>query len=266
MVERQHRVRLAAPEVGLQLHHRVAAFAGEALDAARQQPLQAFGEERAPEELPGVAVLLRALAQVNLPQVRGELRLLVAAAGHVGVRGHHLAPGLESPVAYRLDKPAYCPTLLPAHLLVEHPPAQLQLHLCGLGRLGGGNRGEKTFHGVEGAVGVVAGEALLVSPLVAPVAKLIYQAALGGTEGVAEHVVPGFPHHPEKGGGVPFAVRFVDLEAAERVHVDGPVSPDFVVQLAFDERGQSFPEPFQSLADAVVIGDGHAFSYFKWMK
>ena len=187
-------MRLSAPEVRLQLHHRVAPFSGQALGAAGQQPLQAFGEERAPEELRGVAVLVRALALMYLPQVSGELRLLVASAGHVGVRGHHLAPWLETTGAHRLDKPADCLALLPTHLLVEHPPAQLQLHLCGLGRLGGGNRGEKTFRRVQGAVGVVAREPLLVRPLVAPFTQLRNQAALCVTEGVAEDVPPVFPH------------------------------------------------------------------------
>ena len=234
---------------------------GEALGAAGQQPLQAFGEEGAPEELPGVAVLVRALAQMHLPQVRGELRLLVAAAGHVGVRGHHLAPGLEPAGAHRLDKPAYAPALLPTHLLVEHSPAQLQLHLCGLGRLGSGNRGEKTLRGVKGAVGVVAGEALLVRPLVAPFTQLGNQAALCVAEGVAEDVPPVIPHQPEEGRGVPLAVRLVDLEAAKNVHVDG-VPLDLVVQLAFDERGQSLTEQLHRRADALVVRDCHMLVLF----
>ena len=37
VVERQHRVGLAAAEVGLELHHRVAALAREALHAAHEQ-------------------------------------------------------------------------------------------------------------------------------------------------------------------------------------------------------------------------------------
>ena len=39
VVERQHRVRLAAAEVGLELHHRVAALPGEALHRADQHAL-----------------------------------------------------------------------------------------------------------------------------------------------------------------------------------------------------------------------------------
>ena len=58
--------------------------------------LQALGEVGAAEELDRVAVLVGAFAQVDLPQVGGELGLLVATAGHVLVRRHHLAPGLEA--------------------------------------------------------------------------------------------------------------------------------------------------------------------------
>lgn len=43
VVERRHRVRLAAAEVGLELHHRVAALAGDALHGAHEQALQALG-------------------------------------------------------------------------------------------------------------------------------------------------------------------------------------------------------------------------------
>ena len=95
VIERQHRVRLAAAEVGLELHDRVAALPGEALHRADEQALEALGEVGAAEELDWVAVLVRALAEVHLPEIGGELRLLVAAARHVRVRRHDLAPGLE---------------------------------------------------------------------------------------------------------------------------------------------------------------------------
>ena len=67
MVERQHRVRLAAAEIRLELHHRVAAFAGEALHATHEEALQALGEIRAAEELGGLPILVRAFAEVHLP-------------------------------------------------------------------------------------------------------------------------------------------------------------------------------------------------------
>ena len=126
VIEREHRVRLAAAEVRLELHDRVAALAGEAPDTADEQALQALGEERAAEELLRFPVLVRALAEVHLPQIGRELRLLVAAARHVGVRRHHLAPGLERARGRRLDQRAAGLALLAAHLLVEDEPAQLE--------------------------------------------------------------------------------------------------------------------------------------------
>ena len=95
MVERQHRVRLAAAEIGLELHDRIAALAGQTLHAADQKPLQALRQEGAAEELRRLPVFVAAFAEMHLPQIGGELGLLIAAAGDVGVRRHHLAPGLK---------------------------------------------------------------------------------------------------------------------------------------------------------------------------
>ncbi|EXI71444.1 MAG: hypothetical protein AW07_03673 [Candidatus Accumulibacter sp. SK-11] len=67
MVERQHRVRLAATEVGLQLHDRVAAAGGQALHRGDQHPLQAFGQVGAAEELHRVPVFVSSLAEMHLP-------------------------------------------------------------------------------------------------------------------------------------------------------------------------------------------------------
>ena len=95
MVQREHRVRLAAAEVGLQLDDRIPAPAGQALDAADEKPLQTLREIRPAEEFGGVSVLVRALSEVDLPQVGGELRLLIAAACDIGVRSHDFSPGLQ---------------------------------------------------------------------------------------------------------------------------------------------------------------------------
>ena len=51
VIECQHRVGLAAAEVGLQLDDRIASLAGQPRYGLRQQPAQAFGEKRAAEEL-----------------------------------------------------------------------------------------------------------------------------------------------------------------------------------------------------------------------
>ena len=94
--ERQHRVGLATAEVGLELHDRVAARSRQPLHGAGQQPPQAVGEEGAAEELHRVAVLVRSFIQVDLPQIGGEFRLLILAAGDVLVWSHHLPPWLQT--------------------------------------------------------------------------------------------------------------------------------------------------------------------------
>src|SRR5437016_2953433 len=47
---------------------------------------------------------------------------------------------------------------------------------------------------IERAVGVVAGERLLMRPAVPVPANFADEAALGGTERLAEHIVPRVPH------------------------------------------------------------------------
>jgi len=96
MVKRQHAVGFAAAEIRLQLDHRVAALPADAAYAVAEELLQSLGDEGAPEELGGVLVLGCRLAQVHLPQIGRELRLLVFAAGHVPVRGDNFAPWLEA--------------------------------------------------------------------------------------------------------------------------------------------------------------------------
>lgn len=95
MVEREHRVRLAAAKIGLKLHDRVAALARDALHATHEQSFKALGEERATEELLGLLVPVRPFAQMHLPEVGGELCLLIAAARDVSVRCYDIPPRLE---------------------------------------------------------------------------------------------------------------------------------------------------------------------------
>ena len=53
-------------------------LARETLDGADEQLLQTLRQERAPEKLDRLSVLVTTLADVDLPQVGGELGLLVA--------------------------------------------------------------------------------------------------------------------------------------------------------------------------------------------
>ena len=65
-------MRLAAAEVGLELHNRIAARTGDTLDPVHEQSLQALGQEGAPEELHRLPVLVAPFAQMDLPQVGAE--------------------------------------------------------------------------------------------------------------------------------------------------------------------------------------------------
>ena len=131
---------------------------------------------------------------MDLPQVRGELGLLVAAAGHVAMRGYDLAPRFQAAGGLALDAGANAAPALAARLLLKDQTAQLHLHAIDLVCLRCGNGRQQAGDRVEGAVGVVAGEAVLVRPLVALVADFVDEAALGTAQYSAEHVVPRFPH------------------------------------------------------------------------
>jgi len=62
-------VRLAAAEVGLQLHHRIAALARQALRCPHEEVLETLREVGATEKLGRLQVLVAALAQMHLLQV-----------------------------------------------------------------------------------------------------------------------------------------------------------------------------------------------------
>ena len=59
---------------------------------------------------------------------------------------------------------------LPAHRLLKAQPQQLLLQVVEIPRLRRRNRGQQPLRRVEGAVGVVGGERLLVRPAIAVVA------------------------------------------------------------------------------------------------
>ena len=254
---------LAAAEVGLQLHDRVAAPAGQPLRGAGQQPAQAFGQVGAAEKLHRVAVLGGSLANVDLPQVGGELGLLVTSAGDVMVWGHHLPPRLEPRRRNAGGRAAHDAAPLAAHLFLKAQPQQLLLQTVELLRLRRRHRGQEALRGVEGAVGVVGGERRLVRPPVAVVAQLAHQAAVGASQNRAEHLVPGLPHHLQQQRGVPFGGappqrRIVGvLPEQSGVQVARLHRP---LDLALDERPQSGAQQVQPLADPFVIGHCHSVS------
>ena len=202
MIQRQHRVRLAAAEIGLQLHDRIAAPDGQPAHGADQHLLQAGGQVGTAEELHRVAVFVRAFAQVHLPQVGGKLGLLVAATGHVFMRHHHFAPGFEAGRHAAFDGDARRLAFLTARLLVEAHAQQFHLHLLHLVGLRCRDGGQQSSDGIERPVGIVAGEGFLMCPSVAHGQNLIHQAALCLTENLAKHVTPFSIHNHQQGGNI----------------------------------------------------------------
>ena len=102
VIERQHRVGLAAAEVGLQLDDRIAARARQPLGGADQQVAQAVGQIGAAEEFARIAVLGRRAAVVHLGEIGRELGLLEFAGRNVLVRLDHFAPRQQA--RDRLDR------------------------------------------------------------------------------------------------------------------------------------------------------------------
>ena len=162
-------MRLPATKVGLELHDRVAAPAGQTSDAAHEELLEALGQVGAAGKLGGVAVFVAALAEVHLPEVGGELRLLVAATRHIGMRRRDLAPRLQRSSGRRFDERTSGSSLLAARLLVDDEPPQLRAHPSDLVGLRSGDGSEEARRGIERALRVIAGEGRLVCPLVPPV-------------------------------------------------------------------------------------------------
>src|SRR6266849_2226627 len=153
-------MRLAATEVGLELHHWVATLASEALHRTHEQALQALGEVGAAEELDRVFILIRSLAQVYLPQVGGKLGLLVAATGHVPVRRDYLAPGFQGTRSGAFDSRAGAPTPVATSLLVEDGAPKLHLALADLVGLRSRHGREQAFGRIKRAIGIVTGKGL----------------------------------------------------------------------------------------------------------
>src|SRR5689334_21399082 len=110
---------LAATEIGLELDHGVAAAIGQPTHSAHQQPTQALGQVGAAKELDRVAVFVRSLAEMHLPEISGELGLLIAATRHVAVGCDDLTPRLEICGSLRLDSRTGAPASFSANLLVE---------------------------------------------------------------------------------------------------------------------------------------------------
>ena len=137
VIERQHGMRFPAPEVGLELHNRVSALPTETCQGTAQQMFESFGQERATEELAGIAILVAPLTAMHLPEVGGKLGLEIPAGGDIGMRGDDLAPGLQTAGWPAFDRGDRRTARLPAGLFLEAYAQQLLLLCVDLLRLGG---------------------------------------------------------------------------------------------------------------------------------
>ena len=138
---------------------------------------------------------------------------------------------------------------------------QLHLDLFELIRLRRRDRGQQSAHRIQGPIGIVAGESLLVCPPVAVPAQLPDESALGGPKDLPKDIVPGFPHQLEQSGDVLLGNGLVSQHRIVRIvaQLVGvlPSGIDGAFDLALDERAKTRLEQVQRLADPLVIGDGH---------
>jgi hypothetical protein len=202
--EREHRVRLAATEGGLEVDDGFAAGAGEPPERAGQEEPQPLGDVRPGKKLAGVDVLLRAFIPGDLGKIRGELGLAIPAGSDIGVRGGEAPPGGEPLERFGRDRCGGGRLLLVLGLGdgVLHEDRRLRLgQVVGLGS---GDGAEEALGGVVGAVDVVAGEGLLarVGPAVAGQAQLGHVVLLGHAERLPERFLPVEPDGVEQELGV----------------------------------------------------------------
>ncbi|MNG17514.1 hypothetical protein D3C84_1015060 [compost metagenome] len=87
---------LTTTKRSLQLDHRVAAFASQALSHRAQQQAHAFGNKGASKELLGILIFDRGLAVGHLGDIGRKFRLLEGAFQHIAMRARNLAPGLKT--------------------------------------------------------------------------------------------------------------------------------------------------------------------------
>ena len=186
MPDREHGVRLAATESGLQVDHgRRVAVAGQPACRESKEGTQAIGEIGAREELDRVGVVAGADTVGNLMQVGRELGTGKVAAGDVCMRAKDLSPrhqvgGGES--GHRRGVAGVAARFLAVGGTL-HVETQLA-HTVGLGR--GVYGSQQPLTGIECPVGVIGTERLLVRPLVAYLAHFSGEVLLGSRENLAE--------------------------------------------------------------------------------
>ena len=192
MVQRQHRVGLAASEVRLQLHHRITASSGQPLGGAGQQRAQTIGQIGAGEELGRVAVFRRRAAIVHLGKIGRKLGLLEIAGRHVLVRLDHLAPrqqpghGVHHDLRPRRLFPLFVPLQLGELGAQDRVTHRADLFGC----LACAHRLQQPPHAVQRPLGVVIGELAVMGQGVAHIDQLVHHRAVRPVQYVAERLIP----------------------------------------------------------------------------
>ena len=173
VVKGEHRVSLAATEIGLQVdRRRRVEITRDSAQRLAQQVLQPHREIGALEELHRVGVLRSALALSDLGEVRGELRGVEIAAGHVRVRDEHLPPRLQ-PLSGHTGRRRDV-TCGSARLGLDHGTLMLQTGAAYLVHqvLVRADGREQSLGGVQGAARVIGVERGVMRPVVADVVQL----------------------------------------------------------------------------------------------
>src|SRR5712691_2718976 len=169
VVQRDHRVRLATTEAGLQVDHRGSALAGQPHDRVAEKLAQTCGEECSTEKLDRIRILGGALAMRHLVQVGCELCQSKATASDVVVGLYHLSPRFEARrwvSEERLGRRARF-----AGLRFEFKAHQLNLGVADFGSLAGVCSSKDPLDRIECPVGVVDCERVVVSPAVTDIAE-----------------------------------------------------------------------------------------------
>ena len=259
VMERQHRVGLAAAEVRLQLHHRIAAPAGQPPHGAPQQLPQPLGQVGAAEEVRRVAVFGTGRPGVHLGEIGGELRLLQVPRAHILVGDHHLPPGAEPEP--RLRPPGSAPLDPVPRALVADDAQEFLAHRVGCRRLlRRPHPGEQPLRGVERPVGVLRTEGLLVGEGVPDLAELAHPGPLGVPERLPEDALPVVPHRLEEGMAVPAHPPVAaprEREMPGRVQPRRPVRPQPAAQASLHERRQPLADGIQRPLHPVAVRDRH---------
>ena len=261
VIQRQHGVRFPASEVGLELHHRIAASVCNPLHGLRQQAFQAFGKVSAAKEFLRISVFVGPFAKMGLPQVCGEFGLLVPPARHVLMRRNDFAPGRKRGVCGCFDQRPARLAFFTAHLFVVDKPAQFFLHAVDfVGLLRCRDGGEQSKRRIEDAIRIVAREGFLVRPPVSPFEEFRNQTAFGVAQRYAEHFPPCGHHQFQEGGDVPFAdglVRQIRIvRQAQEVFRGGGLA-FFALEFALYVGCESLTQQFQRLVDPFAVTDGH---------